>query len=126
MTQARGMAPVTRRLDERIEAFLATGPKPIYVGFGSMSDDDPDGTTRAIVEAADRADVRVVLGSGWAALGKSSVPDRVLVVDHVPHGCLFPRLAGAVHHGGAGTTAATARSGIPQLIVPHMVDQRRA
>jgi UDP:flavonoid glycosyltransferase YjiC (YdhE family) len=47
----------------------------------------------------------------------------VLGIGAVSHGLLFPRLAGSVHHGGAGTTAASARAGIPQLLVPHAFDQ---
>ena len=29
----------------------------------------------------------------------------------------------AVHHGGAGTCARAARAGIPQVLLPHMLDQ---
>jgi UDP:flavonoid glycosyltransferase YjiC (YdhE family) len=28
-----------------------------------------------------------------------------------------------VHHGGSGTTATAARAGVPQIIVPHILDQ---
>jgi UDP:flavonoid glycosyltransferase YjiC (YdhE family) len=28
-----------------------------------------------------------------------------------------------VHHGGAGTTHLAARSGVPQILVPHVLDQ---
>jgi UDP:flavonoid glycosyltransferase YjiC (YdhE family) len=45
------------------------------------------------------------------------------VIGHTPHGKLFPRCAAVVHHGGAGTTANAARSGVPQLLVPHFLDQ---
>jgi len=46
-----------------------------------------------------------------------------MVVPWVPHAQLFRRVALAVHHGGAGTTAAAARAGIPQVVVPHIADQ---
>ena len=39
------------------------------------------------------------------------------------HAALFPRVAAVVHHGGAGTTTIAARAGVPQLIVPHLLDQ---
>jgi UDP:flavonoid glycosyltransferase YjiC (YdhE family) len=42
----------------------------------------------------------------------------------LPHAQLFPRMAALVHHGGAGTTAAATRAGRPQLLVPHVADQR--
>jgi UDP:flavonoid glycosyltransferase YjiC (YdhE family) len=32
-------------------------------------------------------------------------------------------MAAVVHHGGSGTTAAAAVAGIPQIIVPHALDQ---
>ena len=32
-------------------------------------------------------------------------------------------MAAVIHHGGAGTTATTAISGVPQIIVPHLLDQ---
>jgi vancomycin aglycone glucosyltransferase len=39
------------------------------------------------------------------------------------HARLFARIALAVHHGGAGTCARAARAGIPQVIVPLVLDQ---
>ena len=47
----------------------------------------------------------------------------MLAISEAPHDALFPRVAAAVHHGGAGTTTAAARAGIPQVIVPHVLDQ---
>jgi len=41
----------------------------------------------------------------------------------VPHDWLFPRMRAVVHHGGAGTTAAGLRAGVPAVIVPHFADQ---
>jgi UDP:flavonoid glycosyltransferase YjiC (YdhE family) len=32
-------------------------------------------------------------------------------------------MAAVVHHGGAGTTAAGLRAGVPSLLVPHIGDQ---
>ena len=36
---------------------------------------------------------------------------------------LFPRCKAVIHHGGAGTTAAGLRSGIPNLVVSFAADQ---
>ena len=110
-------------LDPRIERFLAEGAPPIYIGFGSMSDGDPQHTTRVLVEALEACGRRGIILAGWADLGGGTVPSKVLVVPSVPHPRLFPRVALAVHHGGAGTTAAAARAGIPQIVVPHIADQ---
>lgn len=77
----------------------------------------------ALVAAAARAaGVRVVLHAGSAGLA-SHDDEWVHAVESVPHGWLFPRMAGVVHHGGAGTTAAALRAGVPQAVVAHIGDQ---
>lgn len=106
-----------------VEAFLQAGPPPVYVGFGSMTDPHPAETTRRVVEAVRQVGARVVLSRGWARLGEGVQAPDVLVMGSVPHELLFPRMAALVHHGGAGTTSAAVRSGVPQVIVPHLGDQ---
>ena len=106
-----------------LEAFLADGPAPVSIGFGSMTGGDPAGTSALVLEAVREAGVRAVLLSGWGGFEASSLPAGVLVQDEVPHAWLFPRVAAVVHHGGAGTTAAASRAGVPQVVVPHMADQ---
>jgi len=105
-----------------LEYFLRAGPPPIYIGFGSMPDPAADATTRLFEEACERSGCRLVLSRGWAGFG-AGLANRHIVVDSVSHGRLFPRLAGVVHHGGAGTTSAALRAGVPQLVVPHFADQ---
>ncbi|HYO66824.1 MAG TPA: glycosyltransferase [Archangium sp.] len=112
-----------RPLPAEAERFLAAGEPPIYIGFGSMPDAAPERTSRVLAEATRRAGCRVLLSSGWAGLGAGSLGSHVQVVGPLAHGALFPRVAGIVHHGGAGTTAASTRAGVPQLVVPHMLDQ---
>jgi UDP:flavonoid glycosyltransferase YjiC (YdhE family) len=103
--------------------FLADGRPPIYVGFGSMAPADAERLTALALDALARADQRAVLLAGWAGLGRTAASDRVLVVDAVPHDWLFPRVAAVVHHGGAGTTAAGLRAGVPAVVVPFFADQ---
>jgi UDP:flavonoid glycosyltransferase YjiC (YdhE family) len=43
--------------------------------------------------------------------------DHVKVVSAVNHAAVFPACRAVVHHGGAGTTAAGIRAGIPTLIL---------
>jgi UDP:flavonoid glycosyltransferase YjiC (YdhE family) len=110
-----------------LTAFLAAGPAPVYLGFGSMPDADPAGLVGALVGGARRAEHRMVLHSGWSKLREAGraglVGDDVLVVDDVPHAWLFPRMAAVVHHGGAGTTAAALRAGVPAVVIPLFADQ---
>ncbi|MFZ0492606.1 MAG: glycosyltransferase [Acidimicrobiia bacterium] len=106
-----------------LTAFLESGPPPVYVGFGSMVDDERDEITRVVVAALGRSRQRAILLSGWGDLGSAELPDSIFRVDSVPHDWLFPRMAAIVHHGGAGTTAAGLRAGVPAVIVPFTVDQ---
>jgi vancomycin aglycone glucosyltransferase len=110
-------------LPEKLDRFLGAGSPAVYVGFGSMPDADPGATTQMVVEASERAGCRVVIGAGWAALGEGPLPSHVTVAGTVSHASLFPRCAAIVHHGGAGTTTTAARAGVPQVVVPHVVDQ---
>jgi vancomycin aglycone glucosyltransferase len=109
-------------LPPALESFLAGGSPTVYVGFGSMPNTNPSRSTRIVVDALARAGVRAIVSSGWAGLG-TALPHTCFAIDEISHDALFPRLAGVVHHGGAGTTAAAARAGVPQLVVPHLLDQ---
>jgi vancomycin aglycone glucosyltransferase len=110
-------------LPEKLEAFLDAGPPPVYIGFGSMTDPDPQRSTELLLDAIDRAGVRAIVSEGWAGLGRVSLPSHVEVVGAVDHSTLFRRVAVVVHHGGAGTTTTAARAGVPQILVPHVLDQ---
>jgi vancomycin aglycone glucosyltransferase len=110
-------------LPEKLDAFLRRGAPPVYFGFGSMTDPDPDASTRLVLETAERAGVRAVISAGWAGLGGGALPENVHVTGAVSHAALFRRVAAVVHHGGAGTTTTAARAGVPQLLVPHVLDQ---
>jgi UDP:flavonoid glycosyltransferase YjiC (YdhE family) len=102
----------------RLLDFLATGPPPVYVGFGSMRTGDPRATDALVRAALRRAKLRGVL-PGEPATGE----DDMLVVGDTPHDRLFPEMAAVVHHGGAGTTASALRAGRPSLVCPFFGDQ---
>jgi sterol 3beta-glucosyltransferase len=103
--------------------FLAAGPAPVYVGFGSMASRNPQETARIVLNAIRQTGVRAVIASGWGGLSASDVPPSVHLIKNAPHDWLFPRMAAVVHHGGAGTTAAGLRAGVPSVIVPFGGDQ---
>jgi sterol 3beta-glucosyltransferase len=103
--------------------FLAAGPAPVYIGFGSMSNREPEDTAALVIEALRRSQQRAILLSGWGGMKREEVPESVFMIDSIPHAWLFPRLAVIVHHGGAGTTAAGLGSGIPSVIIPFFGDQ---
>jgi sterol 3beta-glucosyltransferase len=108
---------------EGLVAFLESGPPPVYVGFGSMIDRDPERLAALVVEALRKAGQRAILLGDRSYLETVDWPDTVFRLDSVPHDWLFPRVAAVVHHGGAGTTAAGLRAGIPSVVVPFALDQ---
>jgi UDP:flavonoid glycosyltransferase YjiC (YdhE family) len=66
----------------------------------------------------------LIVAGGWAKLEADLAPSETVIgIRDAPHHALFPRVAAVVHHGGAGTTTAAARAGVPQLILPHILDQ---
>jgi UDP:flavonoid glycosyltransferase YjiC (YdhE family) len=106
-----------------LAAFLDAGPKPVCIGFGSMSQRTPEATTRLVLDAVQQSGQRAVLLAGWGGLTATDLPSTVFAVDDVPHSWMYPRSAAVVHHGGAGTTAAALRAGVPAVVVPFQGDQ---
>ena len=89
-------------------AWLGAGPPPIFVGFGSMVFDG-DAATATILAAAERADCRVLLQSGYSQLGggcgvgslggwgtrakiRAELPCRAFVVGPCAHAWLLPKV----------------------------------
>ncbi len=115
---AQDYEPPTELLD-----FLKAGSIPVYIGFGSMVDHEREDMTKLIVEAVKLAGQRAILLNGWSELGSSELPDFIYAIESIPHDWLFPKVAAVIHHGGAGTTAAGLRAGIPTVVVPFFGDQ---
>jgi sterol 3beta-glucosyltransferase len=103
--------------------FLKAGDPPVYIGFGSMSGGNSKEAGRIALEALARSGQRGVIATGWGGLEIDDLPDTVHMISGMPHSWLFPRMSAVVHHGGAGTTAAGMRAGVPSIIVPYMGDQ---
>lgn len=106
-----------------LEAFLARGGPVVSLGFGSMASADPAALTALVLGAVRKAGVRAVLLAGWGGLTSLPPESDVFSAEAVPHDWLFPRVAAVVHHGGAGTTGAALRAGVPAIVVPFTMDQ---
>ena len=108
-------------LPDDLEAFLANGAPPVYLGFGSMQALEQTG--RKLIDAARALGLRSVLSQGWAGLTADDIGDDCITIGDVNHASLFPRMAAIVHHGGGGTTHTAAHAGRPQVLIPHNYDQ---
>lgn len=103
--------------------FLEAGAPPVYIGFGSMANRAPQKMAQLAQEALALSGQRGILATGWGGMQNTRLPENIYTLESVPHAWLFPRMAAVVHHGGAGTTAAGLRAGVPSILVPHMGDQ---
>lgn len=110
---------------DELQDFLQSGTFPVYVGFGSLGDPTKaDQTTELVIDALKRSGQRGVLATGWSGMTKlDTLPNNIFMLECAPHAWLFPRMSVVVHHGGAGTTAAGLRAGVPSILIPHANDQ---
>ncbi len=106
---------------KELEDFLSSGEKIIYIGFGSVFHaDQKEILSKLIVEALSKSDKHgIICGMGEF----NNLPDNVFAIDSIPHSWLFERVAAVCHHGGAGTTAAGFKAGVPSIIIPFANDQ---
>src|SRR5690606_33543246 len=89
--------------DRALAAFLANGPPPIHVGFGSMPGLAAEEMTALIVDGLAKAGKRGVLSTGGGALVPVDGASHVHFMAGAPHDRLFPLMSATLHHGGAGT-----------------------
>ncbi len=109
--------------DDEVASWIAAGTPPIYFGFGSMPVESAADTVAMISAACAQLGERALVCAGGSDF--SDVPhfDHVKVVGAVNYAAIFPACRAVVHHGGAGTTAAGLRAGVPQLILSTDLDQ---
>lgn len=119
--------------EPELQNFLVSGGPPVYMGWGSMVANSPEHMARLAVESAKAAGVRAVVLGGWAKISADALEESELKTyaeqnmlfssSALPHEWLLPQCSCAVIHGGAGTTGAVLRAGIPCIITPVAVDQ---
>ncbi|KAF7792479.1 hypothetical protein EIP86_003520 [Pleurotus ostreatoroseus] len=120
-------------LIEFIDSAHKAKKKVVYIGFGSIVVSDPRTMTRYVVEAIVQSGVYAILSKGWSdrlvknpgdtAEVSEPLPKQIYPISSIPHDWLFKRIDAACHHGGAGTTGASLRAGIPTIIKPFFGDQ---
>jgi len=105
-----------------LEEFLVAGKPPVCVSFGSMVNKDAEKIDAIIRESLKQTNNRGIILSGWGSAKRESTSE-LLYLESAPHDWLLPKCKVLIHHGGAGTTSAALRAGIPQIVVPFMADQ---
>ena len=107
------------------------GKKLVYVGFGSIVVQDSAALTNTVIKSVLKADVRCILSKGWsdrldkkdANVVEAPLPPEIFQIKAAPHDWLFTQIDAVAHHGGAGTTGASLRAGLPNIIKPFFGDQ---
>lgn len=108
---------------DNLSRFLDAGPPPVCVSFGSMVHEQAERTGKVLLETFVGRNERAIILTGWGGWQPDSPPENLFYIQSVPHSWLLPHCKAFIHHGGAGTTAAGLRAGIPNLVVPHAADQ---
>ena len=112
--------------DDEVLSWIAAGTPPIYFGFGSgVWLQYPAQTFGLISVACARLGERALICSGASDFADAPHSDQVKVVRAVNHAAVFPACRAVVHQGGAGTTAAGMRAGIPTLILWHPINDQQ-
>ena len=117
--------PLGEGLPADLAAWIDAGEPPVFLGFGSMPMLDPDGFLAMATEVTRSLGVRAVVNMPSAARDASAAdqPEHLRTVGSVDHERLLPRCSAAVHHGGAGTLAASLRAGLPTMVCSVWADQ---
>ncbi|MGD8486970.1 MAG: glycosyltransferase [Chloroflexota bacterium] len=111
------------RPPDPLRDFLASGPAPVYLGFGSAGRFRRSETTALLQESLRMSSQRGVIGVPGQEPSVRVLSDDVIGVDRVPHAWLFPRMSLVVHHVGLGTVESALRAGRPSVNVPHYLDE---
>jgi UDP:flavonoid glycosyltransferase YjiC (YdhE family) len=103
--------------DAEVASWIAAGTPPICFGFGSIPIESPADTIAMIAGACAQLGERALVCAAATDFGSVPHPDHVKVVGAMNYAAAFPACRAVVHHGGAGTTAAGLRAGVPTLIL---------
>ncbi|KAK7533162.1 sterol 3-beta-glucosyltransferase [Phyllosticta citribraziliensis] len=131
LDESSGWIP-PKPLTDFIDKAREDGKKLVYIGFGSIVVEDPKAMTKSVIDAVMKADVRCILSKGWSdrldnktatTQPEVPLPPEIHQISAAPHDWLFRQIDAAAHHGGAGTTGASLRAGIPTIIKPFFGDQ---
>jgi UDP:flavonoid glycosyltransferase YjiC (YdhE family) len=109
--------------DDDISSWCAAGSPPIYFGFGSMPVRSFGATVEMISASCAELGERALIYAGANDVDGNRDSVHIKIAGAMNHASIFPACRAVVHHGGAGTTAAGMRAGIPTLILWVTADQ---
>jgi UDP:flavonoid glycosyltransferase YjiC (YdhE family) len=109
--------------DHEVASWIAAGTPPIYFGFGSTPVQSADAMVAMIADACAELGQRALIYSETGGSNFAGHCSHVKLVGQVNYTTILPMCRAAVHHGGAGTTAAGLRAGLPMLILWDVADQ---
>jgi UDP:flavonoid glycosyltransferase YjiC (YdhE family) len=103
--------------DDEVASWITEGTPPIFFGFGSIPVESAASTIAVIARACAQLGERALVCAAATDFGDAPGFEHVKVVDAMNYAAIFPACRALVHHGGAGTTAAGLRAGVPTLIL---------
>jgi len=110
--------------DKNLLDFLAAHPNPLYIGFGSMINNNPKQVARDILSCCEKHNIAVVINESWGGIEcPTNLPEWAYKVKDIPYDFLFEKVGRVIHHGGSGTTHSAFKYNRPQAIIPHIADQ---
>ncbi len=114
---------VERTVSIELQHWIASGEKPIYIGFGSNGVGNPEKLKAILTALLNETNERILFCTGWSIFGQLPQHPRLFVAKYVNHEVVLPQCKVGVFHGGAGTLAAMLRSDLPVVIVSFYTDQ---
>ncbi|GMO66592.1 MAG: glycosyltransferase [Treponemataceae bacterium] len=118
--------PYDKKVFDELQNFVKKDSLPtVFFSLGSCTHKNRDAICAWLSDICTKRNYKLVVGAGWFKAGAQLLKsDNLFVLDtYLPHGIVLPLFDALIHHGGAGTSHSSARSGRPQLILPILIDQ---
>jgi UDP:flavonoid glycosyltransferase YjiC (YdhE family) len=109
--------------DDEVASWIAAGTPPICFGFGSVGVESAVDTLTMISSVCEELGERALICAAGTDFSNISRSEHVKVVGVMNYAAALPACRAFVHHGGAGTTNAGLRAGLPMLILWTLPDQ---
>jgi len=115
--------PQENKEDAALNAWLADGGKPVYMGFGSNGVGNTEKFAAILNDVLTKTNERILFCTGWSVFDNLPVHKNLFVTKYVNHHRVLPQCKAGIFHGGAGTLAAMLRNNLPVIIISFYTDQ---